>query len=58
MLTLYQVDAFTGEKFKENPAAVFTLEGWPFDKTLQNIPSEINLSETAFMEKNGYRILI
>ena len=52
MLPLYQVDAFTGERFKGNPAAVCPLEEWLDDETLQNIASEINLSETAFIVNN------
>jgi PhzF family phenazine biosynthesis protein len=48
-VTLYQVDAFTPEPFKGNPAGVCILEkempgGW-----MQNIALEMNLSETAFI---------
>ncbi|NNE26407.1 MAG: PhzF family phenazine biosynthesis protein [Saprospiraceae bacterium] len=52
MLPIYQVDAFTGQRFKGNPAAVCPLDGWLDDKKLQDIASEINLSETAFIVKN------
>lgn len=48
MISVYQVDAFTTEKFKGNPAAVCPLEEWLSDTELQNIAAEINLSETAF----------
>ena len=48
-LTLYQVDAFTTEVFKGNPAAVCLLESWPDDELLQGIAAENNLSETAFL---------
>lgn len=52
MNPIFQVDAFTKEKFRGNPAAVCPLNEWPDDKVLQNIASEINLSETAFIVKN------
>lgn len=45
----YQVDAFTGEAFRGNPAAVMVLETWLPDTTLQAIAAENNLSETAFL---------
>lgn len=47
-LPIYQVDAFTGELFRGNPAAVVPLESWPDDRLLQAIAAENNLSETAF----------
>ncbi|MBW2254841.1 MAG: PhzF family phenazine biosynthesis protein [Deltaproteobacteria bacterium] len=57
---LYQVDAFTREPFKGNPAAVVPLETWIADATLQSIATENNLSETAFFlppDHNGVRPL-
>jgi PhzF family phenazine biosynthesis protein len=48
MLPLYQVDAFTGQRFRGNPAAVCPLQEWLSDALLQAIASENNLSETAF----------
>jgi predicted PhzF superfamily epimerase YddE/YHI9 len=45
----YIVDAFTGEVFRGNPAAVCPLPSWLPDATLQNIAAENNLSETAFI---------
>ncbi|WP_144779505.1 PhzF family phenazine biosynthesis protein [Marinobacter maritimus] len=45
---IYQVDAFTNEIFKGNPAAVIPLDAWLPDKTLQALAAENNLSETAF----------
>ncbi len=49
MLDIYQVDAFTNERFKGNPAAVCPLEN-ELDETLYlEISSEMNLSETAFI---------
>lgn len=47
-LTLYQVDAFTQELYKGNPAAVCPLTSWLPDALLQSIALENNLSETAF----------
>ena len=47
-LTLYQIDAFTDQVFKGNPAAVCPLEDWLTDTDLQAIAEENNLSETAF----------
>jgi len=58
--SLYQVDAFTREPFKGNPAAVVPLEAWLADATLQSIAAENNLSETAFFlppDHNGFRPL-
>lgn len=52
-LKIYQVDAFTESLFKGNPAAVILLDEWLPDVTMQNIAIENNLSETAFLVKNG-----
>ena len=52
-LTIYQVDAFTNEVFKGNPAAVVPLESWLDAKLMQKIALENNLAETAFFVKNG-----
>lgn len=54
-LDLYQVDAFSSEAFKGNPAAVCPLERWLPDETMQNIAMENNLSETAFFVENEGR---
>ncbi|MBN1921468.1 MAG: PhzF family phenazine biosynthesis isomerase [Anaerolineae bacterium] len=48
-LRLYQVDAFTREPFKGNPAAVCLLDSALPDALLQAISAEMNLSETAFV---------
>jgi PhzF family phenazine biosynthesis protein len=50
-IAIYQVDAFTNEQFKGNPAAVCPLEEWIEDGIMQNIAKENNLSETAFFTK-------
>jgi PhzF family phenazine biosynthesis protein len=47
-LPIYQVDAFTGELFAGNPAAVVPLENWLPSEVMQKIAFENNLSETAF----------
>jgi len=47
-LKLYQVDAFSSEVFKGNPAAICFLDTWIDDDLMQNIAMENNLSETAF----------
>ena len=47
-IPIYQVDAFTREPFRGNPAAVCPLERWLDDETLQAVAAENNLSETAF----------
>ncbi|WP_275554753.1 PhzF family phenazine biosynthesis protein [Mixta sp. Marseille-Q2659] len=52
-IPFFQVDAFTGQPFSGNPAAVCVLEKWLDDTTLQNIAQENNLSETAFIVKVG-----
>ncbi|HYY77911.1 MAG TPA: PhzF family phenazine biosynthesis protein [Actinomycetes bacterium] len=49
MTPLYQVDAFTAERFAGNPAAVCLLEGDAEDGWMQRVAAEMNLSETAFV---------
>jgi PhzF family phenazine biosynthesis protein len=53
------VDAFTAEPFKGNPAAVCLLPGPRDEVWMQNVAREMNLSETAFLqrmhgERGGY----
>ena len=48
-ITIYQIDAFTSEPFKGNPAGVCLLESKPKGVWMQNIAKEMNLSETAFV---------
>ncbi len=52
-LPLYQVDAFTSQLFGGNPAAVVLLHEWLEHATLQSIARENNLSETAFVLRDG-----
>jgi len=46
---IYQVDSFTNELFKGNPAGVVTNADGLTDKQMQNIARELNNSETAFI---------
>jgi len=57
-IQIYQVDAFANEPFKGNPAAVCILDKKISSEKMQNIASEMNLSETAFLirEKDGYNL--
>lgn len=56
-MKIYQVDAFAQEKFKGNPAAVcvvpddFNMQGKAEEQWMQNVGAEMNLSETAFVQK-------
>jgi PhzF family phenazine biosynthesis protein len=47
--TIFQVDAFTSEPFKGNPAGVCILEKEMPEEWMQNIAAEIHVSETAFI---------
>jgi PhzF family phenazine biosynthesis protein len=52
-IPIYQVDAFTDRPFAGNPAAVCILDhpadaGW-----MQHVAAEMNLSETAFLHREG-----
>jgi len=51
-IPIYQVDAFTDEPFRGNPAAVCLLSQKLDDTYLQAIAAEMNLSETAFLSPN------
>jgi PhzF family phenazine biosynthesis protein len=57
-LPLYQVDAFTEKPFGGNPAAVCILEGPRQAAWMQQVGTEMNLAETAFIypENDGYRL--
>lgn len=48
-LPIYQVDVFTKEYYKGNPAAVCILENELKDSQMKSIAAEMNLSETAFL---------
>ncbi len=57
-LEFFHVDAFAETVFEGNPAAVYPLETWLPDDTLQSIATEHNLSETVFFvpTSEGYHI--
>jgi PhzF family phenazine biosynthesis protein len=48
-IPLYQVDAFTDEPFRGNPAAVCVLDVPAPDAWMQSVAAEMNVSETAFV---------
>jgi PhzF family phenazine biosynthesis protein len=48
-MRLLQIDAFTSEPFKGNPAAVCFLDGARDDRWMANVAAEMNLAETAFL---------
>jgi PhzF family phenazine biosynthesis protein len=50
---LWQVDAFSAKRFGGNPAAIVPLEAWLPDATLLQIARENNLSETAYLVRDG-----
>ncbi|TCZ80198.1 PhzF family phenazine biosynthesis protein [Paenibacillus albiflavus] len=52
-MKMYIVDSFTNKAFKGNPAAVCILESEQTDQWMQHVACEMNLSETAFLLKNG-----
>jgi PhzF family phenazine biosynthesis protein len=57
-IPIFQVDAFTDEPFKGNPAGVCLLR-WPVEAGwMQNVAAEMNLAETAFPcpEGDGFRL--
>lgn len=51
-MRLYQVDAFASKRFTGNPAIVCLLDMPREDTWMQAFASEMNLSETAFVESN------
>jgi PhzF family phenazine biosynthesis protein len=56
-IPLYQVDAFSDEPFRGNPAAVCLLDEPLGEETMQAIAAEMNLSETAFVSPLGGGII-
>ncbi|MGH9850336.1 MAG: PhzF family phenazine biosynthesis protein [Blastocatellia bacterium] len=48
-IPILQIDAFTAEAFKGNPAAVCLLDRSHPDEWMQRVAAEMNLSETAFI---------
>jgi len=54
-LSIIQVDAFTNRPFAGNPAAVCVLPAPRDDAWMQKVAVEMNLSETAFLVREGDR---
>jgi PhzF family phenazine biosynthesis protein len=52
-LPIFQIDAFAGQVFHGNPAAVCPLDEWIDDAKMQAIASENNLAETAFFVRKN-----
>ncbi|MEM6785625.1 MAG: PhzF family phenazine biosynthesis protein [Bacteroidota bacterium] len=50
---LYQVDAFTKQPFRGNPAGVMVLDDPLGEMRMQAIAAEMNLAETAFLVKTA-----
>jgi PhzF family phenazine biosynthesis protein len=48
-LPIFQIDAFTSQRFRGNPAAVVVMDEWLPDEVMAAIAAENNLSETAFV---------
>ena len=57
-MKLFQIDAFTSEAFRGNPAAVCLLDRERDAAWMQNVAAEMNLSETAFLlpTDDGYSL--
>lgn len=55
---IIQVDSFTADPFRGNPAAVCVLEHPADPEWMQSVAAEMNLSETAFLhpEPEAYRL--
>jgi PhzF family phenazine biosynthesis protein len=56
--TIFQVDAFTQVPFKGNPAGVCILPEPGDESWMQNVATEMNLSETAFLyrQEDGFNL--
>ncbi len=52
-LSVFQVDAFANRPFEGNPAAVCLLPGPREESWMQAVAQEMNLSETAFLVREG-----
>ena len=57
-MRVFQVDSFTDELFKGNPAGVCMFVDNESDRWMQDMAAEMNLSETAFLKKveDGYEL--
>jgi PhzF family phenazine biosynthesis protein len=52
-LKIYHIDAFTDRPFTGNPAGVCLLEYPKVDAWMQSVAMEMNLSDTAFLLRQG-----
>jgi PhzF family phenazine biosynthesis protein len=52
-MRIFQIDAFTATPFTGNPAGVCLLDRDVDDTWMQNVAAEMNVSETAFVRRNG-----
>jgi PhzF family phenazine biosynthesis protein len=50
---IYQVDAFTDQAFKGNPAGVMFVDETVTESWMQHMAAEMNLSETAYITPKG-----
>ena len=50
---MFQLDAFTTQRFAGNPAAVVVLDSFPPAELMQAVAAENNLAETAFLVRDG-----
>lgn len=55
-IKIYQVDSFTAQSFKGNPAGVCITEKGLDEKLMLNIAAEMAVSETAFLSLNDMRL--
>lgn len=55
---IYQIDAFTNEAFKGNPAGVMIVDNDTSESWMQSMAAEMNLSETAFLIPEGTDFMI
>ncbi len=55
---IYQVDAFTQEAFKGNPAGLMIVDETTSEEWMQSMAAEMNLSETAFLIPQGADFII
>jgi PhzF family phenazine biosynthesis protein len=57
-IEIVQIDAFTSEAYKGNPAAVCLMKGPGNEQWMRHVAREMNLSETAFLYpiKGGYHL--
>jgi PhzF family phenazine biosynthesis protein len=55
---IFQLDAFSTQRFAGNPAAVMPMDAFPDDAIMQAVAAENNLAETAFLVPEGgdYRL--